>query len=714
MKYWTKILKPNAGQILLALGLFAIIVAGLVAAVSLTDKTHAGVNYFLMLNLYVLLSLIALIYISRKLISAFLERKKGLEKARLHLRFLGLLSFFAVVPVAVVAAFSIILLNLGVESWFSARVAKSLDGSVEVAQAYLSEHGQRLMGEAEYFAGSDQVKKALFFRDLEQLGFVFDTQIKRKQFAEASVYTKKGEVVLHYGALAPLLPERFAAAMQTSSDESVLLTDYKGQRMIVMTPINQNLYMVLSRWISPQVLAHLGRTREAYQEYYGLKSEVGDLRLLLTAFFVMVVLAVLAGAVWAGLNLASRIVRPLGELVKATKKVREGDLSVRVQPRDDDEVGVLTSSFNLMTERMGKNQKLLEQKNREIADRREMTEAVMQGVTAGVMRLDENGIVRMANAKAEEMFGVKCGEHINKFDDALAELFKTFKNKGSKDVLVNQTQTFIGEKKCTLQVRMMPQTVRRDKKISAIVTFDDISELLSAQRVAAWADVAQRLAHEIKNPLTPIQLSTERLKRKYLKEIPEAEQELFKQLTDTVTQQVEDMRSMLNEFSDFARMPQAQFELVDVVKIIKEVVLLQQTAHPELKIQQELETDLFLLADRTQISRMLTNLVQNAINAIEENPNENKAEGVIKIVAYKQQSGKIAINVTDNGPGFPQEVDLDTLFDPYITTRKKGTGLGLAIVRRVVDEHEGQVRLERLKQGGSQVTITLPTEEEGK
>lgn len=713
MKYWSKFIKPNATQILIASGLFVLVFLGLVLAVSYTDKQHAGVNYFLLLNVYVLLSLAAVVYISRKLITAFLERKKGLEKARLHLRLLGLLGFFAVVPVAVVAAFSVILLNLGVESWFSARVAKALDGSVEVAQAYLSEHGQRLMSESEYFATSDSVKKSLFFGDLEHLGNVFQAQVQSKRFAEASVFTKSGDVVLHYGELPPLLPERFSAAMKTSSNESVLLTDHKGRRMIVMTPINNNLYMVLSRWISPEVLGHLGRTRVAYQEYYGLKSEVGDLRMLLTAFFIFIVLVVVLGAVWAGLGLASRIVRPLGALVQATNKVREGNLSVRVQPRDDDEVGVLTSSFNLMTDRLSKSQKLLEKKNKEIADRREMVEAVMQGVTAGVMRLDENGIVRMANAHAEELFHVKCGEHINRFDDALAELFKEFKNRGTKEILEKQTQTIIGDRKCTLRVRMVPQTVRRDKKVSAIVTFDDITELLSAQRVAAWADVAQRLAHEIKNPLTPIQLSTERLKRKYLKQITE-EQDLFKQLTDTVTHQVEDMRGMLNEFSDFARMPQAQFIKVDLSAVIREVALLQQTAYPELKIQQELEKGLFLRADKTQIGRMLTNLVQNAINAIKENSDENKSPGVIKIVAHKQQSGKITINVTDNGPGFPQEVDLDTLFDPYITTRKKGTGLGLAIVRRVIDEHEGQVQLERLKPSGSQVTITLPTEEEGK
>jgi two-component system nitrogen regulation sensor histidine kinase NtrY len=261
----------------------------------------------------------------------------------------------------------------------------------------------------------------------------------------------------------------------------------------------------------------------------------------------------------------------------------------------------------------------------------------------------------------------------------------------------------------TLLVRMVAQG--RDGEGAVVVTFDDITAMLSTQRLAAWADVAQRLAHEIKNPLTPIQLSAERIKRKYGKQIIE-DKELFSNLTDTIVHQVGDMRQMLNEFSDFARMPAAKFARIDVVDVIDEALTLQKEARTDFNFELHAPKEkLFISGDRNHLQRAITNIFENAINAISEETEKNDA-GSIKVVVEKTQSGKITISVIDNGPGLPADVEVEKLFDPYITKRKNGTGLGLAIVKKVVDEHQGSVKLIRQKTRGTKVELIFPLYEE--
>jgi two-component system nitrogen regulation sensor histidine kinase NtrY len=369
-----------------------------------------------------------------------------------------------------------------------------------------------------------------------------------------------------------------------------------------------------------------------------------------------------------------------------------------------------------MAQQLLHNRDLLERKNNELDERRRQMEAVLTGVTAGVVRIDERGVVQLANAGAERLLSLKKGLILDKAVPALGELAnKTLlAPRGLEEHELKVDMPNGGTR--MLQVRLVPQYVEGGKAGGVVLTFDDITPLIGAQRLAAWRDVARRLAHEIKNPLTPIKLSAERLQRKYFTHIPAADQKLYKELTTTIIDQAEDMRRMTNEFSEFARLPGAIRKDENLVDIVEEAVGIQRAKAP--KITFEVKNLLHpgeekVQADRGQlVNRVLVNLLENATHAIEER-DASKAgsqlpEGHIEVVVKKPQSDKLSVTVFDNGKGLPPGVEEEHLFDPYVTTRKGGTGLGLAMVRRVMEEHEGRARLMRRAEGGAAVELTLP------
>ena len=327
-----------------------------------------------------------------------------------------------------------------------------------------------------------------------------------------------------------------------------------------------------------------------------------------------------------------------------------------------------------------------------------------------MLSLEEDGTVHLANRFAREMLNVQIGMKLSKQSAELGKVFEAFMQ-APRELWQQQLPiTRANGEVRTLLVRMVPQRVGGGKVVGVVVTFDDITPLMTAQKVAAWSDVARRLAHEIKNPLTPIQLSAERLKRKYLASIAKNEQDLFAQLTETIVRQTDDMRRMVNEFSDFARMPAPQMVDENLIELIEDVLVLQKTGRSDIDFSTDYQIDRSsarLLCDRSHVNRALTNVLENAVNAVEERT-EGGAQGQIKIVVKMSQGDRLDVSVLDNGKGLPLEVETESLFDPYVTTRKKGTGLGLAIVRRVMEEHEGQVRLLRRAAGGTEVELSFP------
>lgn len=712
---------PLTGRLLLgSLGFAAIFTMILTLTMLVSDSANSGAVYLALINFNLILIALFMVLMGRRFMMLFLERKKGLVGARLQVRLLAIFGFLAVVPALIVAIFSVVFLNLGIEAWFSGRVTKALDNSLEVAQAYLEEHGNRLLLETRNIAHDPNINSATFFIDPEIMVEILGAERESRGLAELSIYSSRGALLAHVGDLAPAVINR--EMVEVFNDPSHL-TDLKTKGMLVTDDTQGRIaavvalpfddtFLVATRWINPAVLDHLDRTRAAFREYYQLRSERNTVRVVFTLFFVLMTVVVLAAAMWAGLNLASRIVKPLGALVQATHRVREGDLTVRVEPMDEDEIGALTMAFNRMTAELSASHDELETKNKELNRRRRGMEAVLTGVTAGVMLVDNRGVVRLANKTARDVLDVKTGQRLGNFNEELHHLVDQFAQQGG-DMLQQQVKIDHEGQNRTLLVRLVPSDVTAEGMQSVVVTFDDITTLLSAQRVAAWAEVARRIAHEIKNPLTPIQLSAERLKRRYKEQITH-DVDTFTELTDVIVRQVEDMRRMVNEFSDFARMPTPVFAPENIQKLVNEVLLLHRTARADIQFDVVMpKAPISLNCDRGQIRQVLTNLIENAAQAIEEQKrDENTPEGRINVVVKKTQRGKITITVVDNGPGLPSDIETEKLFDPYVTTKKKGTGLGLAIVRKVVDEHGGAIKLVKLEGRGTKAELDLPLSED--
>lgn len=696
-----------------------ILILGIVSSVTLLmstvvlDPSATGPIYLALININLLFAILFLAFIGHRFVLLLLERRRGLIGTRMNLRFVALFSAFAIVPTILVGVGSLWLLNQGIEGWFSDRITKALNGSLSVAREYLDEHENNLLIRTESIALSPELGSAAILADREFVD-IFLAKRKRDNFlSDLRLYKNTGELVASADIIPPdPLDAKIVSYMHKSLTGGLTLQNLKTKQIFAVSEVDSVHFLVSAKLISQRVLSRMDSTKLAYQEYYELRSKRDTVRLIFILSLAVLSLATLAGSIWFGFKFALSITKPVTALVHATNKVSSGDLDVRLTPLNDDELGILTQSFNRMSSQLQTGQNLLTRKNEELNERRKITEAVLTGVSAGVFSLDADGIVQMANGEAQEMFLLKVGEPLSKQNERLGDIYAEFV-KSPQPLLQEKIQLTINNEARRFLFRMVPQMASGGLVKNVVVTFDDITELLSAQKVAAWADVARRIAHEIKNPLTPIQLSAERLKRRYTKKFEDpADKELFEQLTGTIVRQVEEMRLMVNEFSDFARMPAAVMIEEDIVPIIESTILLQQQARPDINFDVRLpkKDEAKIFCDASQISRVFTNIIENSVNAIEEDENlEIKSDAsAIKIVVEMSHYGTLLITVKDNGKGLPEDVDVSKLFDPYVTTRKKGTGLGLAIVRRVVDEHGGQIRLSRREEGGTCVEITFP------
>ncbi|HEX2859659.1 MAG TPA: ATP-binding protein [Alphaproteobacteria bacterium] len=688
------------------LGVVGILLAGVL------QPELSGPAYLALINVNVIILTFLVLYIGRKVLVMFLDRRGRLAGGRLHIRLLAIFSFLAIVPAACVTLMAIYLLNQGVESWFSGKVTGALEGSLEAAQAYLDEHEHGLLLEVQGM-GRDTVWRDPLMLDPLSLRRWLAEQAAAKNLDMLAVLDSNGRQMATGGGFGSVnLPPEAVAAMDSPLPSPFVMKANRAGQIVALVPVRGDLWLVGQQTVNPAVLARVDQTNAAYQEYFKLREERDKIRLLATLFLVMLGLGGLAGASWTGLRLANRIVQPVTALVQATNQVSAGEYDVRLTPRFDDELGVLTQAFNRMAQQLLHNRDLLERKNHELDERRRQMEAVLTGVTAGVLRVDERGLVVLANAGAERMLGLKKGLVLDKAVPPLGELAANTV-KFPRGLEEHELKVDVpGGGSRMLQVRLVPQYVEGGKVGGVVLTFDDITPLIGAQRLAAWRDVARRLAHEIKNPLTPIKLSAERLQRKYFTHIPEADQKLYKELTTTIINQAEDMRRMTNEFSEFARLPGAIKKDESLIEIVEEAVAVQRpkASSIEFVVTNQLKPgEDNVVADRGQfVNRVLVNLLENATHAIEERTGTSLPKGRIEVVVKKTQSDKVSVTVLDNGKGLPPEVEEEHLFDPYVTTRKGGTGLGLAMVRRVMDEHDGQARLRRRPEGGAAVELSLP------
>jgi two-component system nitrogen regulation sensor histidine kinase NtrY len=473
-------------------------------------------------------------------------------------------------------------------------------------------------------------------------------------------------------------------------------------------PFLKDVYLLVVQRVDPQVFAYYQRTRAAVSEYARLDQSSAEIELVFAGLYALVSLIVLLAAVWAGLWAANRLVRPISDLVDAAEKVSGGDLSAQVSvERDDDELGTLGAAFNRMTGQLSAQRDDLMEANRLNEARRRFTETVLLGVSAGVVGVDHDGLLtivnragaRLLDAAPEEMEGTHYAQSMPELAGLIRRAMEEPVGRASGEVQVRR-----GGKTRTLSVQVAGETDAR----GFVVTFDDITDLVSAQRTAAWADVARRIAHEIKNPLTPIQLSAERLKRKYAGEIT-SDPEIFQQCTDTIVRQVGDIGRMVDEFSSFARMPAPVMKRENALELLSQAVFLQRVAHPEITFATEAPKEpVWFEGDGRLIAQALTNVLKNAGEGIAaRHAKGDDAPG--RIVATLERDGACFVyRITDNGVGLPPE-HRHRLTEPYVTTRAKGTGLGLAIVRKIMEDHGGEISLNDSESGeGAQVVLSLP------
>ena len=690
----------------------AAIASGIATYATLTGSPPYGPDpntVFILLNVDLVLLLLLATLIARRIVRLWFERRRGLAGSRLHTRLVLLFSLVAVTPAILVAVFSAIFFNFGIQAWFGERVRTALHESLAVTDAYLREHQQAIRADALAMASALSRNAPLLLRSSLIFRRVVERQAAARSLPEAIVFDDSGTVLATSGLSQALQLEPVPdwAMQKARKGEVAVMAKRKDQRVRALVRLDRfyNTYLYVGRFIDPTVLGHVARTQEAVEVYRKLEGQRSVLQISFFLLFALVALLLLLAAVWTGLLLSNQLMKPIGALIGAADRVSAGDLTVRVaESKEDVDIGGLGRAFNRMTGRLERNRRELIEANRQIDARRKFTETVLAGVSAGVIGLDAEGRINLPNRSASDLLGTDLdkavGKPLAKVVPEMAELIERARDE--PDVL-QQSELAIARAGTarTLLVRIATEIIKGEA-IGYVVTFDDITELQSAQRKAAWADVARRIAHEIKNPLTPIQLSAERLKRKYLKEIT-SEPEIFETCTDTIVRQVNDIGRMVDEFSSFARMPAPAVQEEDIGEICRQAVFLQRTANPSIEIDVSLpKITKPLRCDRRQVSQAITNLLKNAVDSIVERQAQmGRAPAPGRIgLAVTHKASQTVIEVTDNGTGLPEELQ-HRLTEPYVTTRRKGTGLGLAIVAKIMEDHGGQLALANRPRGGA-------------
>ncbi len=656
-----------------------------------------------LLNLDLILVLMIVGLIARRIVSVWSGRKRGLAGSHLHVRLVYIFSILAAVPAIIMTVFSAFFFHFGVQTWFSERVQTAVYESQEVAQAYLEEHTQVIRADTLAMENDLNRQADLFMENDKAFDRILQTQSMLRNLSEAIVFDSYGRVYARSGLTFSLefedLPSN--AMDRARMGEAVVMTSSNDDRVRALVKLDNfiDAYLYVGRMIDPRVLSHLDATKRASQDYMALEDRYGDMQVTVTLIFVVVGLLLLFTAIWFGLLLARQLAQPISELIDTADRVRSGDFSARVAEKASlEEFAYLAQSFNRMTTQIQQQQSDLIDANRQLDQRRQFTESVLTGVSSGVIAISSEGEITVVNSSACDLLDKNKDDIVgHKISTLMPEICELLERAYERVGKTTQSEIHISQGSKKGRVYLVRTTIEKgtlDKDNgSAILTFDDITDLQSAQRKAAWADVARRIAHEIKNPLTPIQLSAERLKRRYLKQITD-DPETFMKCTDTIIRHVGDIGHMVNEFSAFARLPEPVLTLGDLNLHIIEALELQRQAHPDIDIRfnKDRKQHYKAVFDPQQIRQVIGNLTQNAIDSINEHSDESLAGAVqISIGECHDDSPMIYISISDNGFGFPEGVELSRLTEPYVTHKSKGTGLGLAIVKKIMDDHNGRI-----------------------
>ena len=709
--------------------MIAIIASGAATYFALSETPPFGndpttVIWLLNLDLIIMIMFVALI--ARRLTKLMSSRRKGLAGSKLHVRLVVIFSIMAAAPAIIMAIFSTFFFHFGVQAWFSDRVKTAVEAAQMVAESYLEEHQQVIKADILAMANDLDRQSALYYEDKGEFEGFLETQSFMRNLSEAMMFDGNGKILARTNLTFTLTFESLPDLIlnQARDGEVVVMTGQYDDRVRALVKLNNfaDSYLFVGRMVDPVVLSQLDKTKEAGAAYSMLSQKSSSLMVTITMIFIVVAFMFLLAATWFGIILARQLVTPIGSMITASDRVRAGDLTTRIPEGEQiDEFDYLAKSFNRMTSQIQEQRDEVMKANRQLDQRRRFTEAVLAGVTAGIIGVDEKGIVTLANSSAAEMFGVPMekitGRSIVDILPDVEPLLEQAKQKSGKILQGEIPHLAKDMSRRILLVRIALEKIGEETK-GAVLTFDDITELQSAQRKSVWADVARRIAHEIKNPLTPIQLSAERLKRKYLKEIT-TDPDTFAEMTETIIKHVGDIGRMVNEFSSFARMPEPVMKEENVPLHIRQTLILEKEAHSDITFNITDECgDLTLLCDAQQIRQAFTNLVQNAIDSIHE---KNGAKILNVLITMDEAEQNCVISIIDSGLGLPKGEEGGRLAEPYVTHKAKGTGLGLAIVKKIMEDHGGRLVLgtpEWIKSlkgwndlGGATVSLVLPLPE---
>ncbi|MEO1167675.1 MAG: ATP-binding protein [Pseudomonadota bacterium] len=627
-------------------------------------------------------------------------------KGRLHVRLVALFSGIAAVPTLLVVIFASVLFQYGVEFWFSERARATLENAGSLAQDFYVESLEEVEAETRTMAAD--LAPLVEGSSFETPEFVenFAFQVYARELSDAAIFTVgEGGEVRTVALVNPddvSMESRLTASLLATLDEqSQSAVNDAGDRFEALARFGEESpYLIYaSRASDPQMQLQTERATAILDDYDELIDRGQVMQLRFNAALLVISLLIVAAAIWIALNVADRLVRPVGLLVEAARKVADGDLSTRVPvPEARDEIGTLASAFNGMTGRLEEQTGALVLANDQLDSRRAFTEAVLSSVTAGVVSVDGERQIRLINRSAAELMEVDqqavMGDCLKDIAPELDRLLES----GADTKIIQMTS---GGEPRTLAVTLV------EDQGGHVLTFDDITQQLLDQRRAAWSDVARRIAHEIKNPLTPIQLAAERLQRRF-GEAADPDSGVFSKLTETIVRQVGDLRRMVDEFSSFARMPKPVFREESIVDIARQAMFLHEVAHPEIAFEQHAPDKLRpVVCDRRQLGQALTNVVKNAVEAVEQKHGAGETGGEITL-SITQDGPRVLLDVEDNGVGLPAE--RERLTEPYMTTRESGTGLGLAIVKKIVEEHFGTISFSDRPEGGSRIRVVLDLE----
>ena len=669
---------------------------------------------FSLININIILILLLIFLVIRNLVKLIFERKRQVLGAKLRTKLVVAFVSLSLVPTVILFLVAAGFITNSVEHWFRAQVEQSLQGALEVTQTYYRDFANRTVSSAHQIS-KYLSKQGIPGDEKERKSTREALEAKRQEYhlSTLGIFLRgeKDGIRVEDPSLKAIwaqLPKDFLDAGFSGKEVSRILPVGEGEMITGLAPLfnssgDRDVVGVIaaSHFLPRSLTGKMREISQAYVEYRQLKILKKPIKSSYIMALLMVTLLILFSATWFGFHLAKDITVPIKELAEATHRIADGDLNFRIQMKAADEIGMLVQSFNQMTGDLQVSRAELEQ-------RKKYMEVLLKNVAAGVISIDENGRITTINTSAEEMLEIKgetvldqefssvlAGEYADQIEELLKELKVYKKESIEKQITVN-----LKGKALSLIIHLTTLKDEEGKSIGVVAVFDDLTQLIKAQRMAAWREVARRIAHEIKNPLTPIQLSAQRLRKRYLEKLKE-DGTVFDECTRTIVNQVDELKGMVNEFSNFARMPACQPTPNHLNEIIQETLILFRNAHKEVQFKFNPQELPIFNIDREQIKRVMINLIKNGLASIEK-------EGEIRIeTGFDPKLQMVRLEVSDNGSGISEE-DKERLFEPYFSTRKTGTGLGLTIVNAIIADHNGYIRVRDNQPRGTTFLIELP------